>query len=81
LETGRTHQNRVHLQSIGFPLVGDAVYGKQHLVGVFPRQALHAERLALQHPANRRENYEWTAALPADMSELLARAGIDISIA
>ncbi len=81
LETGRTHQIRVHLQSIGFPLVGDAVYGKQHLAGVFPRQALHAERLALQHPANRRESCEWTAGLPADMSELLARAGIDVAAA
>jgi 23S rRNA pseudouridine1911/1915/1917 synthase len=80
LETGRTHQIRVHLQSIGFPLVGDTVYGKQHLAGVFPRQALHAERLALQHPANR-ESCEWTAALPADMSQLLARAGIDFTAA
>ena len=53
---------------------------KQHLAGVFPRQALHAERLALQHPANR-ESCEWTAALPADMSQLLARAGIDFTAA
>lgn len=77
LETGRTHQIRVHLQSIGFPLVGDAVYGKQHLASVFPRQALHAERLALQHPSTR-DSCEWTAALPDDMSQLLARAGIDL---
>lgn len=75
LETGRTHQIRVHLQSIGFPLVGDAVYGKSHLTAVFPRQALHAEHLGLLHPATG-EPSEWHAPLPADMAELLKRAGI-----
>ena len=75
LETGRTHQIRVHLQSIGFPLVGDAVYGKQHLTGVFPRQALHAEKLGLIHPATG-EACEWQAALPEDMAALLHKAGI-----
>lgn len=75
LETGRTHQIRVHLQSIGFPLVGDAVYGKQHLAHLFPRQALHAERLALAHPADG-EPCEWQAPLPADFDELLGRSGI-----
>ena len=75
LETGRTHQIRVHLQSIGFPLVGDAVYGKHHLIHVFPRQALHAERLALIHPGSG-EPCEWQAPLPDDMAALLARAGI-----
>ncbi len=75
LETGRTHQIRVHLQSIGFPLVGDAVYGKSHLTGVFPRQALHAEHLGLLHPATG-EACEWHAPLPADMAALLERAGI-----
>lgn len=75
LETGRTHQIRVHLQSIGYPLVGDLVYGKQHLASVFPRQALHAERLALAHPTQGTV-CEWQAALPPDMAALLAHAGI-----
>ncbi len=75
LETGRTHQIRVHLQSIGFPIVGDAVYGKSHLVSVFPRQALHAEKLGLVHPASGND-CEWQAPLPDDMAALLDRAGI-----
>ncbi len=75
LETGRTHQIRVHLQSIGFPLVGDAVYGKHHLIHLFPRQALHAEKLALIHPGTG-EPVEWHAPLPDDLAALLAQAGI-----
>ena len=75
LETGRTHQIRVHLQSIGFPLVGDAVYGKSHLTSVFNRQALHAERLALTHPLSG-EQAQWHAPPPDDLSALLQRAGI-----
>lgn len=75
LETGRTHQIRVHLQSIGFALVGDAVYGKSHLAALFPRQALHAERLGLMHPSTG-ELCEWHAPLPADMAALLERSGI-----
>jgi 23S rRNA pseudouridine1911/1915/1917 synthase len=75
LETGRTHQIRVHLQSIGFALVGDAVYGKSHLSALFPRQALHAERLGLVHPSTG-ELCEWRAPLPADMATLLERSGI-----
>jgi 23S rRNA pseudouridine1911/1915/1917 synthase len=77
LETGRTHQIRVHLQSLGFPIVGDAVYGKAHLVSVFPRQALHAERLGLVHPTSGTQT-EWHAALPADMADLLQQAGMVI---
>ena len=54
LETGRTHQIRVHLQSLGHPLVGDPVYGKKRsadaVLANFPRQALHAERLEFVHP-------------------------------
>jgi 23S rRNA pseudouridine1911/1915/1917 synthase len=76
LETGRTHQIRVHMQSIGFPLVGDTVYGKQHLADYFPRQALQARRLGLVHPATC-EQCEWMVPLAQDFAELLARAGIE----
>lgn len=75
LETGRTHQIRVHMQSIGFPLVGDPLYGKPHLAAIFPRQALHAQRLGLIHPQSG-EACEWSAALPSDMRVLLASASI-----
>ncbi|WP_420475113.1 RluA family pseudouridine synthase [Noviherbaspirillum sp. ST9] len=74
LETGRTHQIRVHMQSIGFGLVGDPLYGKPHLASVFPRQALHAFRLGLVHPASGKD-LEWMADLPADFAGLLERAG------
>jgi len=75
LETGRTHQIRVHMQSIGFSLVGDPLYGKPHLASVFARQALHAFRLGLVHPASGKE-LEWNADLPADFAALLDRAGV-----
>ncbi|GGI16530.1 pseudouridine synthase [Oxalicibacterium faecigallinarum] len=77
LETGRTHQIRVHMQSIGFALVGDGLYGKQHLMTLFPRQALHARRLGLIHPVSG-EACEWSAELPEDFSELLARSNISL---
>jgi len=75
LETGRTHQIRVHMQAIGCALVGDQLYGKQHLAAVFPRQALHARQLGLLHPASG-EAAAWSSPLPPDLAELLARAGI-----
>ena len=77
LKTGRTHQIRVHLQSLGFPIVGDAVYGKPHLASVFPRQALHAERLGLVHPVSGIHS-EWEVGLPPDMANLLLQAGITL---
>ncbi len=79
LETGRTHQIRVHMQSIGFPLVGDAVYGKQHLVSVFPHQALHAQRLGLLHPRSD-ETCEWTAPIPQELVTLFAQAAIVLPV-
>jgi len=69
LETGRTHQIRVHLSSLGHPLVGDSVYGKRGGVP-FLRQALHAERLALIHPRTGK-SVSWQVDPPADMQRLL----------
>ena len=74
LETGRTHQIRVHLTSIGHPLVGDPVYRGRAggAPGIaFGRQALHAERLGLRHPVDGTD-MQWVAPVPADMAELLA---------
>ena len=82
LETGRTHQIRVHMAHIGHPLVGDQTYGNrfkipkganQHLIDTlkhFPRQALHAFKLGLEHPGSG-EYVEWTAPLPEDFRKLL----------
>jgi 23S rRNA pseudouridine1911/1915/1917 synthase len=77
LETGRTHQIRVHMQSLGFPLVGDALYGKPHLAAFFPRQALHAFRLGLIHPETG-QDCEWEATIPDDFVELLARSAVTV---
>jgi 23S rRNA pseudouridine1911/1915/1917 synthase len=72
LETGRTHQIRVHMQHLGHPLVGDKMYGppQGELPPPFPRQALHAAKLGFEHPATR-QRIEIEAPLPADMRELL----------
>ena len=74
LETGRTHQIRVHLASIKHPLAGDPAYGKTRSgdarLDAFPRQALHAWRLALVHPATGAE-MAWESPLPADFAQLL----------
>ncbi|MCD6671918.1 MAG: RluA family pseudouridine synthase [Burkholderiaceae bacterium] len=77
LESGRTHQIRVHLRSIGHPLVGDTLYGGAALGG-FTRQALHAWRLALRHPADARP-MRWRSPLPDDLRALCAAAGIDVA--
>ena len=84
LETGRTHQIRVHMQSIKAPLVGDPVYGSrmqgpgiklseslQEAIRNFNRQALHAARLGLLHPETN-QPMSWQAELPEDMKTLLA---------
>ena len=71
LETGRTHQIRVHFQHIRHPLVGDTVYrrGTRHGIA-FPRQALHAAELTLVHPASG-ETTTWRAPVPRDFKKLL----------
>lgn len=88
LETGRTHQIRVHMAHIGHPLVGDPVYGGRprlpkggsqemiRAVQQFPRQALHARRLGLVHPVTGAQ-LSWESPLPADMVALLATLAED----
>ena len=66
--TGRTHQIRVHLASVGHPVVGDAMYGRP--VEGLPRQFLHAFRLAFTHPASG-ETFRFTAELPNDLRKYL----------
>jgi 23S rRNA pseudouridine1911/1915/1917 synthase len=76
LETGRTHQVRVHMTSLGHPLIGDPVYGRTRAehrellkeLG-FRRQALHASNLGFVHPVSK-ENLSFKSALPSDMQEL-----------
>jgi 23S rRNA pseudouridine1911/1915/1917 synthase len=92
LETGRTHQIRVHMAHIHYPLVGDRVYGGRLLlpkgaspeaiaaVRGFKRQALHAARLAFAHPVSAKP-IDVTAAIPADMADLLAVLSKDAKLA
>jgi 23S rRNA pseudouridine1911/1915/1917 synthase len=78
LETGRTHQIRVHLQAIGHPVAGDPEYGTPGLLGL-ERQFLHAARLAFPHPVTG-EPVEVESPLPADLAAALERArGTDVS--
>lgn len=71
LHTGRTHQIRVHLASIGHPLVGDPIYGRRSTALGFHRQALHAAELGLLHPVSGVAMH-WHSPLPADFAALLA---------
>lgn len=75
LDTGRTHQIRVHLKAIDHPVLGDAIYGGPSRFGL-KRQFLHAHRLAFDHPTEGRR-MEWESPLPPDLAEALtsARAG------
>ena len=75
LETGRTHQIRVHMASIGHPLVGDALYGGAPAAGM-TRQALHAFRLAFVHPVTG-EPLEFRSPPPADLANGLTDWGLD----
>lgn len=81
LQTGRTHQIRVHLSHVGHPLVGDKVYGTSPRSGLneaqrtavlnFGRQALHAHQLGFIHPTTG-EQMKFSASLPVDMQDLMA---------
>jgi 23S rRNA pseudouridine1911/1915/1917 synthase len=71
LETGRTHQIRVHLESIGHPLVGDSTYGQRRPVLGLQRPFLHAAELAFDHPVTG-DRVEFRAELPTDLAEMLA---------
>ncbi|MEM5386095.1 RluA family pseudouridine synthase [Paraburkholderia phymatum] len=82
LETGRTHQIRVHCAHVGHPLLGDPVYGRARgkrsvtpLPGGFARQALHAWRLALVHPRTGR-TMQWRADVPDDIAALSEALGL-----
>lgn len=82
LETGRTHQIRVHMSHIHHPIVGDKIYGGRlrippkasesflALLRTFPRQALHAKQLGLVHPVTG-ERMQWDVPIPTDMEDLL----------
>lgn len=71
METGRTHQIRVHMQHIGHPVVGDALYGRKREPFPLAGQALHAAVLGFVHP--RTGCYqEFTAPLPPEMEEAVA---------
>src|SRR5260363_416330 len=83
LETGRTHQIRVHLAHLGHPLIGDPVYGDaraRHCAASFTRQTLHAVRLELTHPLTG-QRCIWSAPLPEDMAMLAQTLGLPPALA
>ena len=73
IETGRTHQIRVHMAWLGFPLVGDTMYGTDETY--LPRHGLHCARLSFTHPISG-ETIALAAPMPADMRELLETHGL-----
>ena len=83
LETGRTHQIRVHMEHIGHPLVGDPVYGRSAnrvpRGPAFHRQFLHARKLGLVHPLTGKP-MSWKSALPEDMEDLLDQLRLDAAM-
>ena len=73
LSTGRTHQIRVHMKHIGYPLLGDPLYGKgEKNPFSFKGQALHAKTIGFVHPRSG-EYMEFSAPLPGDMEEVLKK--------
>lgn len=78
LHTGRTHQIRVHMASLGHALVADATYGGKPVLGL-RRQALHAHRLALQHPVTGLPLL-FESALPADLAQAVENAGLHYNL-
>jgi len=91
LDTGRTHQIRVHMAHLNHPIVGDPMYGGRqripaacseeliHGLKAFKRQALHARRLALHHPGNGKL-MSWESATPPDMVSLIYELSKDVQI-
>jgi len=88
LETGRTHQIRVHMTWCHYPIIGDPVYGTKkqlvkgmdpklaNIVTSFPRQALHARAIQLLHPLSN-ESMAWEAPIPEDMTKLIDSLELD----
>ena len=74
LDTGRTHQIRVHLAHLGHPLVGDFLYGTEEPERI-PRPALHSHRLTFRHPITGQE-MSFTAPVPQDMKQLMEQEGL-----
>ncbi|MDP4608234.1 MAG: RluA family pseudouridine synthase [Burkholderiaceae bacterium] len=75
LHTGRTHQIRVHLSALGYPLVGDGIYGGKPIDGL-ARQALHAHELGLVHP-NNGQTMHWSCPPPPDLQHALTTLGLN----